>query len=53
MIAAACCALLLLAVHNVVIERLAGWMYVPSCITVAAGLVGMGRRPVSAPPTWA
>ena len=42
MIAAVCCAILLLAVHNVVIERLSPWMYVPACITVAAGLVGLG-----------
>jgi membrane protease YdiL (CAAX protease family) len=35
-------AIVLLSVHNVVIERLAPWMYVPACLTVAAGVVGLG-----------
>ena len=42
MIAAVACAVVLLAVHNLVIERLPTWMYVPACITVAGGLVGLG-----------
>ena len=39
---AAACAVALLVVHNVVIERLAWWMYVPACLTTAAGLVALG-----------
>lgn len=36
------CAIVLLAAHNVVIERLARWMYVPACLTTAAALVIVG-----------
>lgn len=39
---AAACAVALLSLHNVVIERLAPWMYVPACLTVTGGLVGLG-----------
>jgi uncharacterized protein len=39
---ASACAIALLSVHNVMIERLAPWMYVPACLTVAGGLVGLG-----------
>ncbi len=39
---AAGCAIVLLAAHNVVVERLAPWMYVPACLTVAGGLVVLG-----------
>ena len=39
---AAGCAIVLLTAHNVVVERLAPWMYVPACLTVTGGLVGLG-----------
>ncbi|MEA2704169.1 MAG: protease family protein, partial [Actinomycetota bacterium] len=39
---AAACVVVLLAVHNVVIERLARWMYVPACVTSAACVIVLG-----------
>ena len=39
---ASACAIALLTVHNAVIERLSPWMYVPACLGVAAGVVGLG-----------